>query len=226
MNRQTRHWKTPLTLVVAFIALTGLGMGCPPGVSDNATLELQEAGFLLMHIQPVCKLESVLDGLEDGRARMKSGSLAWGDVVSYVIARLSGGAIHATDAGHAQATAYFDYEKATWDERLLELQELDAEFFPTILDSQGDFGTTSADAFGAQVPILGVLGEGGIGIVYKAEQPSPRRLVAIKIIHAHMASPIMRRRFEFEADVLARLDHPGIARIYEEIGRASCRERV
>ncbi len=122
-------------------------------------LELQEAGFLLMHIQPVCKLEAVIDAIPDGRARMKSGTMVWGDVPSYVMARLSGGAIHATDAGHAQATAYYDYEHGSWDARLLELQNLEERFFPTMLDSQGSFGETSAEVFGAKVPILALLGD-------------------------------------------------------------------
>ncbi|TNE85709.1 MAG: hypothetical protein EP330_24980, partial [Deltaproteobacteria bacterium] len=61
--------------------------------------------------------------------------------------------------------------------------------------------------------ILGKLGEGGMGVVYEAEQERPRRKVAIKVIRATAAH--MRRRFEWEAEVLARLDHPGIARILE-----------
>ncbi len=68
-----------------------------------------------------------------------------------------------------------------------------------------------------QYRIIGVLGEGGMGVVYKARQESPRRLVAVKVIHGHMATPAMRARFGFEAEVLARLDHPGIAKIYEAV---------
>ncbi|MCO4746734.1 MAG: protein kinase [Proteobacteria bacterium] len=61
--------------------------------------------------------------------------------------------------------------------------------------------------------ILSKLGEGGMGVVYLAEQDRPRRKVAIKVIRATAAH--QRRRFEWEAEVLARLDHPGIARILE-----------
>ncbi len=63
--------------------------------------------------------------------------------------------------------------------------------------------------------ILEVLGEGGMGVVYLAEQESPHRTVALKVIRAGLTSTRMLRRFEHEAEVLARLHHPGIAQIYE-----------
>jgi tetratricopeptide (TPR) repeat protein/predicted Ser/Thr protein kinase len=63
--------------------------------------------------------------------------------------------------------------------------------------------------------IRSVLGEGGMGVVYLAEQDRPRRTVALKVIRAGLASPATLRRFEHEAEVLARLQHPGIAQIHE-----------
>ncbi len=63
--------------------------------------------------------------------------------------------------------------------------------------------------------ILDVLGEGGMGTVYLAEQDSPRRKVALKVIRAGLLSRTSLRRFEAESAVLGRLHHPGIAQIYE-----------
>lgn len=63
--------------------------------------------------------------------------------------------------------------------------------------------------------ILEVLGEGGMGTVYLAEQDSPRRHVALKVIRAGLLSRSTLRRFEAESQVLGRLHHPGIAQIYE-----------
>jgi eukaryotic-like serine/threonine-protein kinase len=63
--------------------------------------------------------------------------------------------------------------------------------------------------------IVRILGEGGMGTVYEAEQESPRRTVALKVIRAGIAHEILLRRFEYEAQVLGRLDHPGIATIFE-----------
>ncbi len=59
------------------------------------------------------------------------------------------------------------------------------------------------------------LGAGGMGVVYEARQHSPRRTVALKVIRASAFSPAHRRRFELEAQLLARLQHPGIATIFE-----------
>ncbi len=63
--------------------------------------------------------------------------------------------------------------------------------------------------------ILRLLGEGGMGVVYEAEQEQPRRTVALKVIQGGVASPEVLRRFEQESQALGQLQHPGIAQIYE-----------
>lgn len=63
--------------------------------------------------------------------------------------------------------------------------------------------------------ILGLIGEGGMGTVYRAEQQNPQRIVALKVIRLGVASAEHLRRFEQEAKLLGRLHHPGIAQIYE-----------
>jgi tetratricopeptide (TPR) repeat protein/predicted Ser/Thr protein kinase len=63
--------------------------------------------------------------------------------------------------------------------------------------------------------LIRLIGEGGMGLVYEAEQQHPRRRVALKLIRPLFAGQAQLRRFEHEAQVLARLDHPGIARIFE-----------
>src|SRR5688572_10517517 len=64
--------------------------------------------------------------------------------------------------------------------------------------------------------ILGILGRGGMGVVYRAEQSHPRRAVALKILPIGLlSSERLARRFEHEAELLGRLRHPGIAQIYE-----------
>jgi murein DD-endopeptidase MepM/ murein hydrolase activator NlpD len=63
--------------------------------------------------------------------------------------------------------------------------------------------------------IIRMLGEGGMGAVYEAEQEHPRRTVALKVIKTAWASPALLRRFELESQALARLHHPSIAQVYE-----------
>ncbi len=63
--------------------------------------------------------------------------------------------------------------------------------------------------------IIRKIGQGGMGVVYEARQQSPQRTVAIKLLRPGLATPELVRRFEFEAEALGRLQHPGIAHIYE-----------
>jgi serine/threonine protein kinase/Tfp pilus assembly protein PilF len=63
--------------------------------------------------------------------------------------------------------------------------------------------------------LVRLLGRGGMGAVYEAEQDNPRRIVALKVIKAGLASPEIERRFTQESQALGRLQHPGIAQIYE-----------
>jgi eukaryotic-like serine/threonine-protein kinase len=63
--------------------------------------------------------------------------------------------------------------------------------------------------------ILRLIGEGGMGIVYEAEQEQPRRTVALKVIKSGPVSPEVLRRFTQESQALGRLHHPGIAQVYE-----------
>ena len=73
---------------------------------------------------------------------------------------------------------------------------------------------TPAESFG-HFTIIRTLGEGGMGIVYLAQQDNPRREVALKVIRAGVTSRKMLARFEYEAQVLGNLQHQGIAHIYE-----------
>ena len=63
--------------------------------------------------------------------------------------------------------------------------------------------------------ILDTIGQGAMGVVYLAEQQNPRRRVALKVLRADALTPERERRFEFETESLAMLEHPGIATIYK-----------
>ena len=67
----------------------------------------------------------------------------------------------------------------------------------------------------ARYRVVRLLGEGGMGTVYEAEQDNPRRTVALKVIRAGLASDFLLKRFAREAQILGRLHHPGIAQVYD-----------
>jgi eukaryotic-like serine/threonine-protein kinase len=85
------------------------------------------------------------------------------------------------------------------------------------LESAGENCTESTEhpVVIARYRILRLIGEGGMGSVYEAEQDLPRRIVALKIVKPGLATPELLRRFELESQALGRLQHPGIAQIYE-----------
>ena len=62
--------------------------------------------------------------------------------------------------------------------------------------------------------ILGILGRGAMGVIYRAEQESPRRIVALKVVHPGILGDSTRKRFEYEVAILGKLRHPCIAQIY------------
>ncbi|MGD9690061.1 MAG: protein kinase [Phycisphaerales bacterium] len=80
---------------------------------------------------------------------------------------------------------------------------------------KGDEPLLPPDRKLGQYTIRGVLGQGGMGVVYLAEQERPKRTVALKVMRQGIGSEKLVRRFEFEAELLGRLQHPGIAQIYE-----------
>ncbi|WP_109485833.1 serine/threonine-protein kinase [Occallatibacter savannae] len=87
---------------------------------------------------------------------------------------------------------------------------------PTIGTNPVNYGLNrSLPATIGRYRIVRLLGEGGMGAVYEAEQDQPRRSVALKVIRAAWASPELLRRFDQESQALGRLHHSGIAQIYE-----------
>jgi glycerol kinase len=118
-------------------------------------------GFLTAAaVTPAAKMEQILGAVPDGFERARRGELAWGNVDTFLAWRLSGGAIHVTDLTNAVASGYYDYmAEWDWQDRLLEVQGLDRSFFPRIVDSAGELGITSRDAFGAEIPIGAIIGD-------------------------------------------------------------------
>jgi len=99
-------------------------------------------------------------------------------------------------------------------ESLMSLTFTSAGFSKSTIATHADPQTLVGTTIG-NYQIKDVLGTGGMGVVYRAEQEKPRRTVALKVIKPGAASAHMMRRFEHEAETLGRLQHPGIAQIYE-----------
>jgi glycerol kinase len=93
------------------------------------------------------------------RARAEAGDLAMGTVDSWLLARLSGGAIHATDHTNASRTLLYNLRTRGWDPTLLSLLEVPELILPEVRTSAGNFGLARGEALGLEVPVAGVAGD-------------------------------------------------------------------
>ena len=124
------------------------------GHADAVT---QATGLLLDPYFSGTKLAWLLDNVEGARARAAAGTLAFGTVDSFLLWRLTGGKVHATDATNACRTLLYDIEAGDWSQTMLDLLDIPRGVLPEIRDSASDFGTTGL--LGGAVPILGIAGD-------------------------------------------------------------------
>ncbi len=103
------------------------------------------------------KIHWILHHVDGAMERAKAGELLFGTVDTYLIWKLTGGKVHATDYTNASRTMLYDIHARCWDPHLLEVLEIPASMLPEVRPSLGDFGM--ADVMGASVPIRGVAGD-------------------------------------------------------------------
>ena len=118
-----------------------------------------KTGLLLDPYFSATKAEWLLDNVPGAAERAEGGELAFGTVDSWLIHKLTGGALHATDATNASRTMLLDLKTLSWDEDLLTLFDIPRSLLPEVRDSAGDFGATMSELFGTPVRILGVAGD-------------------------------------------------------------------
>ncbi len=103
------------------------------------------------------KIKWLLDNVEGARERARAGELAFGTIDSFLIWRLTGGVVHATDATNAARTMLYDIHKGEWSSELCEIFDIPKEMLPAVKDCADNFG--EARILDRSVPILGVAGD-------------------------------------------------------------------
>jgi len=93
------------------------------------------------------------------RARAEAGELAAGTIDSWLVARLTRGAVHATDPTNASRTLLWDIRDRRWSPTLADILEVPPALLPEVRPSSGDFGVASGEFLGRDIPILGVAGD-------------------------------------------------------------------
>ncbi|MER8644660.1 glycerol kinase GlpK [Mesorhizobium sp. M1252] len=119
----------------------------------------KKTGLLLDPYFSGTKIGWMLDKVNGARKRAEKGELLAGTIDSFLIWRLTGGKVHATDATNASRTLVYNIEKNVWDDELLSILRIPVAMLPEVKDCADDYGVTEKSLFGAEIKILGVAGD-------------------------------------------------------------------
>ncbi len=119
----------------------------------------RKTGLLLDPYFSATKLEWLLKNVKGARARAASGEILFGTIDTWLVWKLTGGKVHATDVSNASRTMLLNLKTLDWDAELLKLFGVPRAMLPQIRDSAGDFGVSDRKLLGKPIPILGVAGD-------------------------------------------------------------------
>ncbi len=118
-----------------------------------------KTGLLLDPYFSASKIAWLLDHVAGARVEAQAGKLAFGTIDSFLLWRLTGGKVHATDASNAARTLIFDISRGQWDDGLCRMFGVPQSLLPQVRDCAADFGATAPDLFGAPIRVLGMAGD-------------------------------------------------------------------
>ncbi|MES1929773.1 glycerol kinase [Salinisphaera dokdonensis CL-ES53] len=119
----------------------------------------EKTGLLFDPYFSATKIGWLLDNVDGARARAEAGELAFGTIDSWLLWHLTGGAVHATDATNASRTLLFNIRDQAWDDELLAFFDIPSALLPEVRDTSSDFGTSTVDTLGAEIPIAAMVGD-------------------------------------------------------------------
>ncbi|MCH8849649.1 MAG: glycerol kinase GlpK [Chloroflexi bacterium] len=119
----------------------------------------ERTGLVIDAYFSATKVRWLLDHVADGQRRAEAGELVFGTVDTWLLFRLTGGRLHATDATNASRTMLFNLELGRWDDDLLRLFDIPAAMLPEVVDSSGVVAECEASLLGAAIPIAGIAGD-------------------------------------------------------------------
>lgn len=142
---------------------------CAALTRDGHTVEVQaRTGLLIDSYFSATKIAWILGHVPGARAEAEAGKLAFGTVDSFLLWRLTGGKVHATDATNASRTNLLDIHTGDWSDDLLTLFKVPRAGLPEVKDSAAAFGITDPSLLGAAVPVLGIAGDQQAALVGQA----------------------------------------------------------
>lgn len=132
------------------------------------TAVIEKTGLRLDPYFSATKIAWILDNVDGARQLANDGKLAFGTVDCFLLWRLSGGRVHATDATNASRTMLFNIHSQAWDDELLGLFDIPASLLPEVLDCAADFGVTDRRTLGGNVPVCGIAGDQQAALIGQA----------------------------------------------------------
>lgn len=127
--------------------------------AGHEPLIVERTGLLLDSYFCASKLHWLLGNVPGVSERARAGKIAFGTIESFLLWRLTGGRVHASDVTNAARTLLFDIHRLDWDADLLELFGVPPAILPQVVDNVGAFGETEAELFGRPIPIGGMAGD-------------------------------------------------------------------
>ena len=134
----------------------------------NEPLVRARTGLILDPYFSGTKLKWILDTVDGVRDRANRSELAFGTIDSFLLWRLTGGKVHATDASNASRTLLFDIHKGAWDPDMLRMLDIPESLLPEVKNNSTIFGETTPDLLGTSVPIGGMAGDQQAAVVGQA----------------------------------------------------------
>jgi glycerol kinase len=119
----------------------------------------ERTGLLLDPYFSATKIVHLLESVPGLRARCARGEILFGTVDSFLVWRLTGGRVHATDVTNASRTLLFDIERLAWSDDLCRLFDIPPAILPEVRPSSGDFGVVDPALLGAAIPLGGCAGD-------------------------------------------------------------------
>lgn len=135
---------------------------------DEREMIISKTGLLPDPYFSATKIEWLLDMLPEGQARAERGELCFGTIDSWLMFKLTGGAMHVIDATNAARTMLYNIHDCCFDEALLALFNIPTALLPEVKDCIADFGVTDPDVVGAAIPIKGVAGDQHAALIGQA----------------------------------------------------------
>jgi len=129
---------------------------------------IEKTGLRLDPYFSASKVAWVLDNVAGARASAAAGKLAFGTIDSFILWRLTGGRVHATDASNASRTMLFNIHTQEWDEELLALFDIPANLLPEVHDCAHEFGIADGKSISGSAPVLGIAGDQQAALVGQA----------------------------------------------------------